>query len=124
MKQKTKNIIPAIVITLFIIILVGSIYHTVVNFYNENLEVICIDNGYKKLTDYKIVNVEEIWVDSEYIHTFMIECDKKVLNSQYSIKLTIIRNCAQYDKWGECEYYNRLNKYDKPYKSLYYIIKK
>jgi len=118
--DRIKSII-FIIFILVIISLIGAIYYNVMTYHNERLEIICIDNGYKELTDYKNIHTEQIWYDREYWYTFMIECDEKVLNSQYILKLNINRNCAKHDKWGECEYYNREKKYSKPIKSSSYM---
>jgi len=102
MDKDKKDLINTLMVILIVIGIISGIYYKVTTFHNERLEVVCIDNGYKELTDYKKIESKEMFFPELTILTFMVECDNKILSKKYHINSEFKKGCIKYDKWGEC----------------------
>ena len=110
------------IITIVICLIFSGIYflcNYANTYYSEELESICFEKGYEEITDYKKTHTETTWYGESYKYTFQIECDGKVLESQYELDLEINRDCIEKDKWGACRRWGEDKVFSKPHKSYW-----
>ena len=116
MEKETKNGIGVLLIILFCGFCAYWIYmvfaHTSFIMYNNALNEVCTDYGYKEATDSRFVYYREYRGEKRLI---LIECDGEVIKNRnetifwkdnwFEMKVVGESWCASRDKWGDCNYH-------------------
>lgn len=115
-----KVVISGVLILLIILSLVITKYNENYEL-NKNLNNICQDFGYFKITDkYKCITRNHIYsIDTPNGDMYKIECDNEFIISGIFIDIYQARHCTSANKWGSCDDYEYNTQYDIKYDEQY-----